>query len=72
MMKQYLVVCPEAPNKGLPWKSGLRTHMLESSINYSVQDLVDLHSGVLMDEIQSAYDSMKTHITETCKLCKAR
>ncbi|XP_058792983.1 differentially expressed in FDCP 8 homolog isoform X2 [Phymastichus coffea] len=72
MMKQYLVVCPDASNQGLPWKSGLRTHMLESSINYSVKDLIDLHSGVLMDEIQVAYDSMKNHITETCQLCRGR
>lgn len=72
MMKQYLVVCPEARNQGLPWKSGLRTHMLESSSNYSVKDLADLQSGILIDEIESAYNCMKLHITETCELCKAR
>ena len=72
MMKQYLVVCPEASNQGLPWKSGLRTHMLEGSDNYSVKDLVDLQNGILMDEIQMSYNAMKTHITEFCELCKAR
>lgn len=72
MMKQYLVVCPEANNQGLPWKSGLRTHMLESSSHYSIKDLVDLENGILVDEIQVAYNAMKTHITETCGLCKAR
>ncbi|XP_008211409.1 differentially expressed in FDCP 8 homolog isoform X2 [Nasonia vitripennis] len=72
MMKQYLVICPEASTQGLPWKSGLRTHMLESSGNYSVKDLVDLENGILVDEIQIAYNAMKTHITETCRLCKAR
>lgn len=72
MMKQYLIICPEANTQGLPWKSGLRTHMLESSENYSVKDLVDLENGSLVDEIQIAYNAMKTHITESCELCKAR
>lgn len=72
MMKIYLVVCSEASNQGLPWKSGLRTHMLESSSNYSVKDLADLQSGVLINEIESAYNTMKSHITETCERCKAR
>lgn len=72
MMKQYLVVCPEASNQGLPWKSGLRTHMLENSGSYSVKDLVDLQAGSLIDEIQVSYEAMKNHITETCELCKAR
>ncbi|KAJ8670529.1 hypothetical protein QAD02_001788 [Eretmocerus hayati] len=72
MMKQYLVVCPEAKNQGLPWKSGLRTHMLEGFDNYSVKDLIDLHNGILLDEIQTAYDAMKVHIIDTCELCKAR
>ena len=72
MMKQYLIVCPEANNLGLPWKSGLRTHMLEGSNNYSVKDLLDLHNGLLLNEIQAAYNVMKSHITESCTLCKAR
>ncbi|XP_011505581.1 PREDICTED: differentially expressed in FDCP 8 homolog [Ceratosolen solmsi marchali] len=72
MMKQYLVVCSEASNQGLPWKSGLRTHMLESNNNYSIKDLIDLQTGVLMDEIQFAHNAMRSHITETCELCKAR
>lgn len=72
MMKQYLVTCPEASNQGLPWKCGLRTHMLESSSNYSVKDLADLQSGDLINEIELAYNSMKSHISETCALCKER
>lgn len=72
MMKRYLIVCPEASSHGLPWKSGLRTHMLEGSGNYSVKDFIDIQSGVLIDELQSAYNTMKAHITETCQLCKAR
>jgi hypothetical protein len=72
MMKQYLVICSEANSQGLPWKSGLRTHMLENNNNYSLKDLVDLKNGILMDEIQFTYNIMKTHITETCELCKAR
>lgn len=72
MMKKYLVFCPVADTKGLPWKIGLRTHMLESSDNYSIKDLVDLQSGILMEEIRQAYDAMKSHITESCELCHAR
>ncbi|XP_014226089.1 differentially expressed in FDCP 8 homolog isoform X1 [Trichogramma pretiosum] len=72
MMKQYLIVCPEANNQGLPWKTGLRKHMIESCGHYSIQDLIDLQNGALQIELQSAYDIMRNHITETCNLCKAR
>ncbi|XP_044006053.1 differentially expressed in FDCP 8 homolog [Aphidius gifuensis] len=72
MMKKYLVFCPDADAKGLPWRIGLRTHMLESSANYSIKDLVDLQSGILMEEIRQAYDAMRSHITESCELCHAR
>ncbi|KAK0161297.1 hypothetical protein PV327_009782 [Microctonus hyperodae] len=72
MMKKYLVFCTDADHEGLPWRVGLRTHMIENSSNYSIKDLVDLQSGVLMDEIRLAYESMRNHITESCKLCRAR
>ncbi|XP_076247674.1 differentially expressed in FDCP 8 homolog isoform X2 [Calliopsis andreniformis] len=72
MMKRYLVLCPEANNLGLPWKIGIRTHMIENSGSYSIKDLIDLNSGTLLEEIRSAYDIMHAHITEQCELCKAR
>lgn len=72
MMKRYLVLCPEANKQGLPWKIGIRTHMIENSGNYSIKDLVDLNNGVLLEEIRTVYDTMHTHITEQCELCKAR
>ncbi|CAK9802496.1 Differentially expressed in FDCP 8 homolog [Anthophora quadrimaculata] len=72
MMKRYLVLCPDANNQGLPWKIGIRTHMIESSENYSIKDLIDLNNGTLLEEIHAAYDTMHIHITEQCQLCKAR
>ncbi|XP_034944418.1 differentially expressed in FDCP 8 homolog isoform X2 [Chelonus insularis] len=72
MMKKYLVFCADADIQGLPWRIGLRTHMIENSGNYSIKDLVDLQNGVLMDEIRTAYDLMREHITESCELCRAR
>ncbi|XP_012286719.1 differentially expressed in FDCP 8 homolog isoform X2 [Orussus abietinus] len=72
MMKTYLVSCPKAQTQGLPWKCVLRTHLIESQDTYSLRDLADLQSGVLLSEIRTAYDSMNSHITEICKLCKAR
>ncbi|XP_043464222.1 differentially expressed in FDCP 8 homolog [Leptopilina heterotoma] len=72
MMKQYLIVCSEANNQGLPWRVGLRTHFLESAGNYSVKDLVDLQSGVLMEELRTAHESMRNHVTNSCQLCKGR
>ncbi|XP_017875701.1 differentially expressed in FDCP 8 homolog isoform X2 [Ceratina calcarata] len=72
MMKRYLVLCPEANNQGLPWKIGIRTHMIENSGNYSIKDLVDLNNGTLLEEIHAAYDTMHAHITVQCELCKAR
>ncbi|XP_029155293.1 differentially expressed in FDCP 8 homolog isoform X2 [Nylanderia fulva] len=72
MMKKYLVLCLEACTQGLPWKIGLRTHMIENSGNYSIKDLIDLQSGILLDELRAAYDTMHAHITQQCELCKAR
>lgn len=72
MMKRYLVLCMEACTQGLPWKIGLRTHMIENSGNYSIKDLIDLQSGILLDELRAAYDTMHAHITQQCELCKAR
>ncbi|EFN63989.1 Differentially expressed in FDCP 8-like protein [Camponotus floridanus] len=72
MMKKYLVLCLDACTQGLPWKIGLRTHMIENSGNYSIKDLIDLQSGILLDELRTAYDTMHAHITQQCELCKAR
>lgn len=72
MMKRYLVFCPDADFQGLPWRTGLRTHFIENSSNYSMKDLIDLQSGALMEEIRSAYDAMRNHITDVCELCRAR
>lgn len=72
MMKKYLVLCLDACTQGLPWKIGLRTHMIENSGNYSIKDLIDLQSGILLDELRAAYDTMHAHITQQCELCKAR
>ncbi|XP_070150364.1 differentially expressed in FDCP 8 homolog isoform X2 [Polyergus mexicanus] len=72
MMKRYLVLCLDACAQGLPWKIGLRTHMIENSGNYSIKDLIDLQSGILLDELRAAYDTMHAHITQQCELCKAR
>ncbi|XP_050456367.1 differentially expressed in FDCP 8 homolog isoform X2 [Cataglyphis hispanica] len=72
MMKRYLVLCLDACAQGLPWKIGLRTHMIENSGNYSIKDLIDLQSGILLDELRTAYDTMHAHITQQCQLCKAR
>ncbi|XP_020281463.1 differentially expressed in FDCP 8 homolog isoform X2 [Pseudomyrmex gracilis] len=72
MMKRYLVLCVEACAQGMPWKIGLRTHMIENSGNYSIKDLIDLQSGALLDELRVAYDTMHAHITKQCELCKAR
>lgn len=72
MMKRYLVICPEANMQGLPWKIGLRTHIIENPGNYSIKDLINLQSGALLEEIRTSYDIMHTHITEQCELCKAR
>ncbi|XP_076661992.1 differentially expressed in FDCP 8 homolog isoform X1 [Halictus rubicundus] len=72
MMKRYLVLCTDANNHGLPWKIGIRTHMIENSGNYSIKDLIDLNNGILLEEVRAAYDTMHAHITEQCELCKAR
>ncbi|XP_012253345.2 differentially expressed in FDCP 8 homolog isoform X2 [Athalia rosae] len=72
MIKRYLVFCPDANNQGLPWRAGLRSHLIENSNSYAIKDLIDLQNGTLVEEIRGAYDAMRTHITENCELCRAR
>lgn len=72
LMKRYLVLCSIANNQGLPWKAGLPTHMIESPANYSIKDILDLCNGTLIETLRDAYNTMHLHITEQCKLCKAR
>lgn len=72
MIKRYLIFCPDANNQGLPWRAGLRPHLIENSNSYAIKDLIDLQNGTLIEEIRAAYDAMRKHVTETCDLCKAR
>lgn len=72
MMKRYLVFCTDANNQGLPWRAGLRPHLVENSSSYAIKDLVDLQNGTLVEEIRTAYEAMRTHITNNCGLCRAR
>lgn len=72
MMKKYLIVCAQATAQGLPWKTGLRPHMIENAANYSVRDLTDLRYGLLLDELRATYEAMQAHIMKKCKLCRAR
>lgn len=46
--------------------------MIENSGNYSIKDLIDLQTGVLLDELRTVYDLMHAHITQQCELCRAR
>ncbi|XP_046587359.1 differentially expressed in FDCP 8 homolog isoform X2 [Neodiprion lecontei] len=72
MIKRYLVFCPNADNEGLPWRAGLRSHMVENSGSYAIKDLIDLQNGTLIEEIRAAHDAMRKHVAENCDLCRAR
>ena len=72
-IKEYLVVCRVAAKDRLLAKhlAGERHHFVDDSIYYSMQDLVDIHNGKLMDFLKQKIDILSLHI-RTCVLCRAK
>lgn len=69
-MKLYLVQCPEAkPEKKLLCKHfGSRTHLLQQSEAFSLQDLTDLYTGKLLELMRTLTAQFSEHISRNCKV----
>ncbi|XP_045464923.1 differentially expressed in FDCP 8 homolog [Harmonia axyridis] len=71
-MRKYLLVCRIANEDHLLWKEIDVPHLLETTNMYSLQDLVDVHSGEIFIKIQTWIDTFTKHIKVDCEICKGR
>lgn len=70
-MKKYLVVCRLAQEQRLLRRLEDRQHFVDSDSMYSLQDLLDIHSGALVSFLETVLDLFQSHIT-SCVLCLAK
>ena len=71
LMKKYLTVCRLASEQKILLHLASRQHFVESADYYSIQDLVDVKSGVMGEFITKVVDTFAIHI-KTCILCLAK
>ncbi|XP_019762769.2 differentially expressed in FDCP 8 homolog [Dendroctonus ponderosae] len=70
-IRKYLVVCRKAVDEHLIWKCD-RAHLIENVNVYSLQDLVDTHSGDLPSKLHDLVDEYLRHIKTECEICQGR
>uniref|UniRef100_A0A1B6CE20 Phorbol-ester/DAG-type domain-containing protein n=1 Tax=Clastoptera arizonana TaxID=38151 RepID=A0A1B6CE20_9HEMI len=69
LMKSYLITCKEALEQKLIWKQFAdRPHFLSDSDIFSLQDLIELKSGKLLINLETAVNIFSKHIKENCKV----
>ena len=71
LMKKYLTVCRLASDEKLLLHLVSRQHFVDGPHLYSIQDLMDVHSGSLLPFLQRINSIFEKHIKE-CVLCKAK
>lgn len=67
-MKRYLSTCDEAISEHLVWQLGSRQHLIENAHTYSLQDLIDIYSGIMLPFINQVHESFAKHIKKDCKV----
>lgn len=66
-MKAYLVRCREALEQKFIWKQFFeRPHFLEESEAFSLRDLIEINSGKLLPQLETAANNFIKHIKEDC------
>jgi len=70
-MKKYLMVCRLATDLKLLRMLEERQHFVDNEFMYSLQDLLDLHSGVLVTWLGNILENWQDHIL-ACILCRAK
>ncbi|XP_064610504.1 differentially expressed in FDCP 8 homolog [Liolophura sinensis] len=72
IMKKYFLSCKSALDSKLLLQLSSRQHCVENSDMYSLTDLVDVHSDVLLPELAKVHSSFAQHIKSDCQLCQAK
>lgn len=71
-MRKYLLVCRNANHDHFLWKHIDTPHLIETCDLYSLQDLVDTHSGELPSKLHNVIEVFTKHIKKTCEICRGR
>ena len=71
LMKKYLTVCRIASEEKILLNLVSRQHFVDGSTLYSMQDLVDVKTGILLPYLQRITAVFSDHI-HNCVLCKAK
>ena len=69
LMKKYLTVCRIAVEEKLLLNLVSRQHFVDGPDLYSIQDLIDIDSGLLLPFMQRITQIFQEHI-QNCILCK--
>lgn len=67
-IKKYLTSCKNALESRLLWQLGDRFHFIENENTYSLQDLIDLRSGDLLQYLNKLQDAFIKHIKIDCQV----
>jgi hypothetical protein len=67
-MKKYFVSCKSATETRLLWQLQERQHFMENVDSFSLQDLIDVNSGELLDYLRKVQAVFVKHIREDCKV----
>jgi len=71
LMKKYLTVCRIALEEKILLNLVSRQHFVDGPNLYSIQDLIDINSGLLLPFLQRITQIFQEHI-QNCVLCKAK
>lgn len=72
IMKKYFVTCRQALESKLLLQLKDRQHFVDNSSVYSLQDLIDVNSGLLLPFLTKIHSLFLTHIKSDCQLCQAK
>ncbi|XP_042209721.1 differentially expressed in FDCP 8 homolog isoform X2 [Homarus americanus] len=72
VMKQYLGTCRTAQESRMLRQLEERQHFVENAFMFSLQDLVDVNSGVLVEYLKKIHNSFSSHIKKECLVCQGK
>ncbi|KAF6077246.1 differentially expressed in FDCP 8-like protein [Phyllostomus discolor] len=72
LMKPYFITCKEAMEARLLLQLQDRQHFVENDEMYSVQDLLDAHTGRLGCSLTETHTLFAKHIKLDCERCQAK
>ncbi|KAK7085900.1 Differentially expressed in FDCP 8 [Halocaridina rubra] len=72
IMKQYLGMCRSAQESRMLRQLEERQHFIETAYMYSLQDLLDVNSGYLVNYLKKIHESFSEHIKKECLVCQGK